>query len=82
MVWMQLRSLWPSSRTPAKRGDLDVQIAVFDGRFRPDRRDDIGSRDDPSRPFYQHAENPERARTDRERRENPRSSLRNRTPLR
>ena len=67
---MQLRSLWPSSRTPAKRGDLDVQIAVFDGRSRPNRGDEIGPRDDLPRPIGQHAQNAERARTHHQRSEN------------
>ena len=42
-------------KDPAKCCDLDIQIAVFDGRSRPDRGDEIGSRDDLPRPIGQHA---------------------------
>ena len=60
----------PFVKNPAKCGDLHVQIAVFDGRPRPDRGDELGPRDELARPLDQHAENPERARTHCQRSEN------------
>ena len=50
--------------------DLDVEVAVFDRRSRPDGVDDLVSRDEIPRPLDQHAENVERPPADRYRREN------------
>ena len=55
----------PIIEDAAQRRDLHVQVAVFDRRTRPDGLHDLGSRDEIPWPFNQHAENVERARTDR-----------------
>src|SRR6202043_238345 len=60
----------PVIEDAAQRGDLHVQVAVFDRGSRPDGLDDLGSRYEIPWPLDQHAENVERARTDRNRSEN------------
>jgi hypothetical protein len=59
----------PVIEDPAQRCDLDVEVAVFDRRPRPDGVYDVGSRDEIPRPLDQHAENVEGARADRHRSE-------------
>jgi hypothetical protein len=60
----------PVIKDAAQRRDLHVQVAVFDRRSRPDGLDDLGSREEIAWPLDQHAENVERARSDRHRSEN------------
>src|SRR3984893_3488466 len=53
----------PLVNDPAKRGDLHVEIAVFDRHSRPYRGDDLGPWEVVPWPLHQHAENVESART-------------------
>jgi hypothetical protein len=67
---MQLPLRSPVIEDPAKRRDLHAQIAVLNHSRWPDGSDDLAPRHEIAGPPDQHAENIERARADRHRREN------------
>jgi len=57
----------PVVENPAKCGDLNVEIAVFDCGLRPDCGNDLGARNEFPGPHDQHVEYAECTRADRER---------------
>lgn len=69
MVWDAAGARSALVEEPTKRGDLHVQIAIFDDRSGPYGSDEIIPRHELRCSTNQHAENVERARADRNRHE-------------